>query len=1145
MHIKRVIIHGFKSYNDTAIFGPFSPGQNALVGLNGSGKSNFYKAIEFVLLDEYAHIRVNDRKSLLHEGQGESSMTAYVEIVFDNTSRVIPIEKDEVSIRRAISLQKDEYYVDRKHSTRQDVHNLLESCGFSPSSGYYIVRQGKVNSLATMRDEERLDLLMDIAGTKFYDSQREESLKVLSESHVRAEKIEESLNYIKDRLEKLESEKAELDEYEKKDRKRRALEFLIQQHIINEIKDEIADKEKEKEQENSTAEEIRREISTKDGQLESLNEELDEIKTNEKAVNREKSELDDKEHDLLRVQTRTELKVEKLKHKLENANDIRQIKENELEKVEKEYLISKEEENKVVTELDSVEERKASVEGKIHVITHFASGGVIEDPKPIEEEIKKGRQSMIKMTQEKDLYDNEIEKSKRELSDLENDFELSKSRLSEMQKEQKEKSENKKDLLASRKDIWRNQTLIEKDQRKVQQQIELLQSKAEHSIPSEVSNGIEALKQLNENGVYGPVINLIEVDEIASTAAFSIAKGKLYYVVVDNEKTATRLTRHLQSNKLGRVSFIILDRVKDNEREIIPEIDYLISHIKFEKRFEPVINQIFGGICLCDSLKIATEISDTRKINCVTHDGDFVSAYGLMTGGSKNEKKSPIFISSSISKRKSLINEYEIKNQENQRELRKIDSEIESIDSFIVRSEGAISQIQFSISEKQILIQQKAEEIKRKSHLLEEKESNIREIQFSIKGLEERISSILTFDKMDSKLRDDLLSLSQELAYLDEKRIGLVQKRIYLRSRIRDDLLPKQKTLKDTLLSLKTEAILNKLNYNNGIASESTKKLLEVRKRISFLSERLNELGLRASSLENSIQKIQREKDKQEKMLATHTKQIERIMAKVLLLQQKLEEQILHGKELGTYPTEEIARYNDVRTSILYNKLHRINEKLTLFRYVNKKAHEQHRSFSAQRDELIHRKEELESSEQSITKLISALDSRKNEAIEHTFAQISDHFASIFLLLIPKGSGYLTLLKNPDANDQPSGVSVRVQFDEYHEPLSLSQLSGGQKSLVALALILAIQKFSPAPFYLFDEVDSALDPGHRESVSRLLQSLVQPEDGTQGAQFIITTFKPEFLENSEKFFAVKSEKGHSLALEINKAEAVRVITEEN
>jgi len=149
MYIKQVIIQGFRSYRDQTIIEPFSPKHNIIVGRNGSGKSNFFFAIQFVLsADEFSNLRQEERQALLHEGTGPRVLSAYVELIFDNSDNRIPIDKDEVSLRRVIGSKKDQYFLDKKNVTKSDVMNLLESAGFSRSNPYYIVKQGRINQLA-------------------------------------------------------------------------------------------------------------------------------------------------------------------------------------------------------------------------------------------------------------------------------------------------------------------------------------------------------------------------------------------------------------------------------------------------------------------------------------------------------------------------------------------------------------------------------------------------------------------------------------------------------------------------------------------------------------------------------------------------------------------------------------------------------------------------------------------------------------------------------------------------------------------------------------------------------------------------------------------------------------------------------------
>ena len=134
-------IHGFKSFRDAASITSFSPGLNVVVGRNGSGKSNFFAAIRFVLGDAYASLSREERQALLYDGSGAVSTTlsAYVEVTFDNHDGRFPANGDEVVLRRTISLTRDDFLIDRKSATRQDVTNLLESAGFSTNNPYYIV----------------------------------------------------------------------------------------------------------------------------------------------------------------------------------------------------------------------------------------------------------------------------------------------------------------------------------------------------------------------------------------------------------------------------------------------------------------------------------------------------------------------------------------------------------------------------------------------------------------------------------------------------------------------------------------------------------------------------------------------------------------------------------------------------------------------------------------------------------------------------------------------------------------------------------------------------------------------------------------------------------------------------------------------
>jgi len=246
-------------------------------------------------------------------------------------------------------------------------------------------------------------------------------------------------------------------------------------------------------------------------------------------------------------------------------------------------------------------------------------------------------------------------------------------------------------------------------------------------------------------------------------------------------------------------------------------------------------------------------------------------------------------------------------------------------------------------------------------------------------------------------------------------------------------------------------------------------------------------------------------------------------------LHAKREESMRKVRELGSLPADAFDKFQNLTVKQLNKQLDECLNKLKKYENVNKKALDQFVSASEQKEDLTKRKEEQDRNQQSIMDLINVLDQRKYEAILLTFKQVTKNFQEVFKKLVPDGHGQLFMKTDDDSHDsndpvdvsslpqveQFKGVGIRVSFTGTAETRELQQLSGGQKSLVALALIFAIQKCDPAPFYLFDEIDAALDAQHRKAVADMIHEL------SEMAQFITTTFRPELLESAEKYYGVR------------------------
>lgn len=192
------------------------------------------------------------------------------------------------------------------------------------------------------------------------------------------------------------------------------------------------------------------------------------------------------------------------------------------------------------------------------------------------------------------------------------------------------------------------------------------------------------------------------------------------------------------------------------------------------------------------------------------------------------------------------------------------------------------------------------------------------------------------------------------------------------------------------------------------------------------------------------------------------------------------------------------------------------NKKLKKYENVNRKALDQFVTFTEEHERLQDRLSQLSEDKTRILHMINVLENKKSDQIFYTYKQLYKNFKQMFTRVVEGGKGELVLtgvdndnLSEAEKMENATGLSVSVSFTGNQAMKNLNQLSGGQKSVVALVFILAIQECDPAPFYLFDEVDAALDVEHRRAIAAVIQSQ------SRNAQFITTTFRPEMLRNAD------------------------------
>lgn len=1195
MYIKKVIIEGFKSYREETSTEPFSPKVNVVVGANGSGKSNFFHAIRFVLSDMFQNLRSEDRGALLHEGAGHSVVSAFVEIIFDNSDNRIPVDKEEVRLRRTVASKKDEYYLDGKHVSKTEVMNLLESAGFSRSNPYYVVQQGKIASLTLMKDSERLDLLKEIGGTRVYEDRRRESLKIMQETANKRKQIDQVVRYLEERLRELDEEKEELKKYQQLDKQRRSLEYTILDHELNDARNELASMDDNRRQ-------ISERMSQADNEVVELRERVKslekEIKASTKGINETKSEKDDAEKkrtEALKVVSQIELDLRDLKDRISSEkrakdeavrelNSMRKESEkskSELAQISKVHAAKLKEEEDISKSIMDREKRLSILYQKQGRATQFKNEAARDEW--LRKEIHDLERVLLSNRKQESLLQDESQKLKDEINKLTNHIESRRSESSKLEAVLADKQKNHNDftkqknaLQDERKSFWKEETSVTAEIDRLKEDLVKAQKSLDHATPGDIRRGLNSVSRIIRDhgigGVFGPVLELVDCEEKFFTAVEVTAGNSLFHVVVENDDISTRIIQVLTREKGGRVTFIPLNRVHAPNVNVPQSSDFvpLLKKLKFRAEHRRAFEQVFGRTVICRDLETATRVARSNSLDCITLDGDQVAKKGGMTGGFYDSRRSRLKFVKVIRDNKAEIEKKTAHLENVGKKLKDIDKKITDL---ITKHQQMDAERDHAKSELEQFKADIASATKQKGSLekaLAKKEKSLANIRNQIEQIQSGIA--MKNDEMGTELIDqltleerDLLSrLNPEITRLKEKFLSCKNSRIEIETRkeelennLSTNLMRRQKELEAIISSADSKTLPVEVEAKEQELKESKRTLDEATTVLKANVDAINAHTRQMEQLKKQRDDLKALEANLEQTVQDGAKDLEQLMSSRSTYLVKQDECMKKIRDLGSLPADAFETYKRKNKKQLQKLLYDCNEQLKQFSHVNQKALDQYVNFTEQREQLQRRRAELDAGDEKIRELISVLDQRKDESIERTFKGVARHFREVFSELVQGGHGYLVMMKKKDGDagdddmdeDAPReadpegriekyiGVKVKVSFTGKGETQSMKQLSGGQKTVVALTLIFAIQRCDPAPFYLFDEIDAALDPQYRTAVGSVVRRLADLAD----TQFIATTFRPEILKVADKIYGVTHKNRVSFINVVSKEQAMDFI----
>ena len=1167
MFIKEIEFINFKSFGKRVKI-PFYEGFTAISGPNGSGKSNIIDGILFALgLSGSKTMRAEKLTDLIfNDAKSKPPEFAQVTITFDNRDRKAPVEADEFEISRKIKQTKSGYYsyfyYNGKSVSLTEVHELLGKAGVTPE-GYNVVMQGDISQItAKMSPTERRKIIDEIAGVSEFDEKKQKSLAELDIVKEQIEKIDIIIEEVKAQLDRLSSEREHAMKYRTLREQKQKYEGYLILSKLKDAKIELANVENEILKYDALAAETEEKIrereaeqSAAESELAALNTEIRQKGEDEQLrIKREIEELKghiSRTRESIGVLEREESSFESKRRDLFVKIDGRK---KEIEEYENTLLEEKRKEEAVLKEQSDRNTEKLILASKIAEIDKkFAEQTSVSNKKRDELETLKNEKNQLirdedrltdalrrKAAEMKDI-ENEIEEAKTNSKNAESDTKVAEYEISKLEEEADKLKKDIDDLESAHKRVSDEKKTLESRASEKEKEFGVIEARVRATeVGSTYSHAVEEILKASKHedlyGIVGAVANLGRADPEYAKALEIAAGGKMQAIVVETDADAEHAINYLKRKNLGRATFLPLNKMEpkrnlpDLSGSVAGFVGYAIDLIDYESEYDPAFWYVFRDTVIVDTLENARR--SLGRYRMVTLDGDTVEKSGAMIGGSVSQKSRISFAATErdrldvlgaeireiYKKRADLItksDDLEAKMNTANKRVAVISNEISKMEMRIEEIKGRETRLSDILGSKQSGMDALADEQKQlktemndviekrlaKEEIQKELEAEIQEIEAELNNPE-----LEELRRKDKRIDDEIQRLKERLGDIKSDTNAIEMSKKHAEEVIEEmkaeisALEERKKSGKENIDVLQAEITEyeEKQKQNEARELEISNELKDLRDRREMLEQKADDARKKSEKIRFSYEEVKRHKDA------------------CILTKQTLEKQYIdlsaEVKERGLEETddEDIPSYQTV-----YITIESLEKEMESMEPVNMRAIDEYDSVNDRQMELVGRRDTLFNEREELLTRIDQYEKLKRDTFMEAYNGINENFTKVFFELAD-GHGEL-ILENP--NDPfAGGMTLRAQ-PKGKNILRLEAMSGGEKSLTALAFIIAIQGYRPAPFYVFDEVDQNLDGWNVERVAERV------EKSAAAAQFIVISLRKPMLEQSDRIVGVTQLEG--------------------
>jgi chromosome segregation protein len=1173
MQLAKLEIKGFKSFADKIVIN-FDEGITGIVGPNGCGKSNVVDSIRWVLGEQKTSaLRSEKMENVIFNGTSQRSpqQMAEVSLTINNTKNILPTEYSQITItRRLYRTGESEYLLNGVACRLKDITNLFMDTGVA-SNSYAIIELGMVDDLLNDKDNSRRMLFEEAAGISKFKKRKKETLKKLEDTDADLERVEDLLFEIEKNMKSLEKQAKQTETYYRIKEEYKEKSINLAKVVVNKQKDKFNGLQQQIEAENDRKVQLTSQLAEKEAAIEKAKAELI---LKEKTLSARQKSINEFVSKIRHYESEKQIKNERLKYLNDRANGLReQIEQDRKSNERARFSIQSLENEKagaqeILNEINQkLEHLKAEYEDQKRKTTTLQSeaDSIRQIQRERQEEafqINKGTEireiqvSSFKQELERTASDSSQQSAslvefEKKLIVLQEDITVKNTALEEL-KRQEEEVINRTSGLEKTIDMIReemNVTSRKLDAR--QNEYNLTKSLVEN-----LEGFPEAIKFLKKKvAKNAPLLSdILTTSEEYRVAIENYLEPYLNYYIVDHEAEAYEAINILSDASKGKAHFFILDsfeKFETSSSRIYSNAFPATQIIEFDPKYRKLMSYILDRVYIYEGDVKNIPASDENSF--ITKSGKVTRRKYSISGGSVG-----LFEGKKIGRAKNLeklekeIKELTVKLDEIRASLFEKQSDLEKLRNNRLRHEVEAMQNSLrQVNEEYVSVRTKREQFSqmlsnadlRREDILEKIDSLLKELDELKPKAQQALHDLHEQETRLSLMTEDLASntelLNQKSAAYNEQNIFFHQQENRVKSidqeirfkkesmdqsanRIQlnvEELKKNEDEIKtigestqtndDELLGMYSE----KEEMEKGL-SEAEKEYYESRGSIDVVEKELREIQHNRQAIDTTLYELQNSLNESKLQLNS--------VKERLSVEFNVDLDAVVG-QTDPAEAEALAKADEDK---IRGEVSRIRERLDNMGPINPMAMEAYTEIKQRNDFIITQKEDLLKAKESLFNTITEIESVASETFMDAFNKIKDHFIRVFRSLFTEGDECDLKLVDPN-NPLDSEIDI-IAKPKGKRPLTINQLSGGEKTLTATALLFSMYLLKPAPFCIFDEVDAPLDDANIDKFNNIIRTF------SKDSQFVIVTHNKRTMTSTDVIYGITMvEKGISRVVPVD------------